>query len=84
METTTTNPIETCEIPEGFTREEVRGLGTCLVKGWLQINFTKHWERLGGTGPFHVQGYDRKKNRKCNKWSDTLDNAVTLVRRLPS
>ncbi len=81
MNTTTTNPLETCEVPEGFIRAEARGLGPtleCKTTG-TTINWSRHFERLSNgkaTGPFHVQNYRRG---RLNCWAATLEEAVSLA-----
>ncbi len=80
--TTLKNPLETCEVPEGFTRAEVRGIGPtleCEATGTF-VNWSRHFERLSNgkaAGPFHVQNY----NRRLNCWAATLEEAVSLAAR---
>lgn len=75
-----TNPINACETPEGFTKEEISGVGKCLICNATKttINWTRHFNKFGGTGPFHVQNY---KSGKLNKWTVTLTEAVELARK---
>jgi hypothetical protein len=68
------SPIQTCEIPEGFTREELKQFGWCLLNKKVQINYTRNFAKLGGTGSFHIAG------RKFDKWASTLEEAVAIAR----
>ncbi len=83
MDTTTENPLATVAIPEGFTREEIRGVGQCLICKATKttINWTRHYERLSNgkaAGPFHVQNYKRG---KLDRWAATLEEAIEIARR---
>ncbi len=73
------NPIETCEVPEGFQRTDEKGLGPCLSKAGLWINHSRHWARLSGgrgKGPFHV----RRRNPRLDLWVATFEEAIALAR----
>ena len=81
MEKLLENPLSTCELPEGFSRSEVRGIGPTLECRLTKttINWTRHYEKLSdgkAPGPFHVQNYRRG---KLDRWCLTLEEAVKLA-----
>lgn len=75
MTTATVNPIQNAEVPEGFTKEELRQFGWCLINAKVQIGWTRNFEKLGGKGPFHILG------RKIDKWAVTLEEAIEIARK---